>query len=67
MGVRLKEELLSLLACPKCKGEVEEVEEPAGLVCRRCDLFYPIREDIPVMLLEEAQKYSELKSHESSR
>ena len=50
----LKPELLEILACPKCKDRV--VLEPSGefLRCERCKLRYPIREDIPIMLIEEA-------------
>ncbi len=50
----LSPELLEILACPKCKDRV--VLDPGGafLVCERCRLRYPIREDIPIMLIEEA-------------
>ncbi|MBX6422427.1 Trm112 family protein [Thermosulfurimonas sp. F29] len=58
-------ELLELLACPRCKGEVEAVESPPGLLCRRCDLFYEVREGIPVMLVEEARRWSEVKGESS--
>jgi len=53
----LKPELLEILACPKCKDRV--VLEPGGeaLRCERCRLRYPIREDIPIMLIEEAASY----------
>lgn len=44
--------LLEILVCPKCKGSLTQVE--AGLVCNACQLKYPIRDDIPVMLVEEA-------------
>jgi hypothetical protein len=50
--------LQSILVCPKCKGDLAMVEEPEGLACPACQLLYPIREDIPVMLVEEALPYS---------
>ena len=46
--------LLDILACPKCKGGVELNDPKDGLVCDRCGLVYPIREDIPIMLIDEA-------------
>ncbi len=51
----LDDELLSLIACPVCIGEL--IYEPARsrLVCNACRLIYPIRDDIPVLLKEEAQ------------
>lgn len=53
----ISEELLQILVCPKCKGELVLKEE--GLLCRACRLLYPIEEDIPVMLIEEARPYRE--------
>lgn len=47
-------ELLEILACPKCKGAVELTAAEDGLVCRACRLVYPIKDDIPVMLVDEA-------------
>ncbi len=47
-------ELLDLLVCPKCKGELELKDEGAGLICQACKLMYPIEDDIPVMLIDEA-------------
>jgi len=49
-------ELLDILACPKCKGELKLTKESDGLVCNSCKLKYPIRDDIPVMLIDEAEK-----------
>lgn len=51
----LKQELLDILACPKCKEAVVLNETKDGLVCRQCSLLYEIRDDIPVMLIDEAQ------------
>jgi uncharacterized protein YbaR (Trm112 family) len=50
----LSKELLDILACPKCKGEVHLTPTQDGLVCDACKLLYPIRDDIPVMLIDEA-------------
>ena len=52
----IDQELLDILACPKCKGEVELTKEGDGLVCEACRLKYPIKDDIPVMLIDEAEK-----------
>lgn len=46
--------LIKILACPKCKGNLELLKTPAGFACHQCDLVYPIKEDIPIMLIEEA-------------
>lgn len=46
--------LLEILACPKCKGAVALNETQDGLVCRHCSLLYHIRDDIPIMLIDEA-------------
>ena len=48
-------ELLDILACPKCKGDVYLNESKDGLVCDTCKLLYEIRDDIPIMLIDEAQ------------
>ena len=50
----LDKELLEILACPKCKGAVKLSEEDT-LVCERCRLIYKIRNDVPVMLVDEAR------------
>jgi uncharacterized protein YbaR (Trm112 family) len=51
----VSKELLEILACPKCKGEVNLNENKDGLVCKQCRLVYEIRDDIPIMLVEEAK------------
>lgn len=48
-------ELLELLVCPVCKVRVELKEDDKGLKCPECRRVYPIRDDIPVMLIEEAK------------
>jgi uncharacterized protein len=51
----LNKELLDILACPKCKGELALTAAEDGLVCAgKCHVVYPIREDIPIMLIDEA-------------
>ncbi len=46
--------LLEILACPVCKTEVKLTADEKGLKCIQCHRVYPIKEDIPVMLIEEA-------------
>ena len=48
-------ELLEILACPKCKGDIYLNDTKDGLVCEACRLLYEVRDDIPIMLIEEAQ------------
>ncbi|MBE1425354.1 uncharacterized protein YbaR (Trm112 family) [Desulfomicrobium macestii] len=50
----LNKELLQILACPKCKGDLELIGQEEGLKCAACDVVYPVREEIPVMLIDEA-------------
>jgi uncharacterized protein YbaR (Trm112 family) len=57
----LNKELLEILACPKCKGDLILTQEEDGLICEKCELVYPIKEEIPVMLIEEAIKLDEWK------
>jgi uncharacterized protein YbaR (Trm112 family) len=52
----INKELLDILACPKCKGDVQLNENGDGLICPACCLMYPIKDDIPVMLIEEAAR-----------
>ena len=62
----ISQELLDILACPKCKGEVRLTEKKDGLVCENCKLLYEIREDIPIMLIDEAKKLTESAEPETS-
>ena len=48
--------LLEILACPNCHGEVDYKEPEQVIECRSCHYRYPVRDDIPVMLIEEAEK-----------
>ncbi|MBA7600562.1 hypothetical protein ES703_07620 [subsurface metagenome] len=52
----MDKKLLDILACPKCKGDLEYDEKNQKLICRKCKLAYPIKEGIPVMLIDEADK-----------
>ena len=47
-------ELLQILACPSCKTPVTLVNNGTGLKCGQCHRVFPIKDDIPVMLLDEA-------------
>ena len=47
-------ELLKILVCPKCKGGLDYREAESSLVCPACRLRYPIRDGIPIMLIDEA-------------
>ena len=52
----IDKDLLEILACPKCKGDIRLNDKGDGLICDACRLGYPIKEDIPVMLIDEAVK-----------
>jgi uncharacterized protein YbaR (Trm112 family) len=52
----LDPELLEILVCPNDRGDLEEREGEQVLVCLACGYRYPIREGIPVMLIDEAEK-----------
>lgn len=50
----ISQELLDILACPQCKGDIHLNETGDGLICEACKLKYAIRDDIPIMLIDEA-------------
>lgn len=52
----ISKELLDILACPKCKKPVKLNDAGDGLVCDSCRLLYEIRDNIPIMLIDEAKK-----------
>ncbi|MEO0184971.1 MAG: Trm112 family protein [candidate division WOR-3 bacterium] len=52
----LKRELLEILVCPKCKGDLEYKQDKQELICNKCRLAYQIKDDIPIMLIDEARK-----------
>ena len=54
--MRLDPVLLEILVCPDCKGTLEVDDEHDELVCTQCGLAYPVRDDIPVMLVDEARR-----------
>ncbi len=55
----IDKELLDILVCPKCKGELIAEKDDTGLICPKCKLKYPIEDDIPIMLIDEAIKINE--------
>ncbi len=55
MGV--SSELMDILACPKCKSSVEAAPDGGTILCHQCKLSYPVRDNIPVMLIDEAESF----------
>lgn len=53
----VSKELLDILVCPKCKGELQYLENPEGFGCAACRLFYAVEEDIPNFLIDEAKPW----------
>lgn len=53
----LPEKLLEILACPKCKGDLNYDRDNDRLICQTCRLRYRVEDDIPIMLIDEAEKY----------
>jgi uncharacterized protein YbaR (Trm112 family) len=51
----ISKELLEILACPKCKGDIRLSAAEDGLICEQCKLLYEIRDGIPIMLIDEAR------------
>ena len=51
----INQELLDILVCPLCKASVKLTPDGQGLKCGQCRRVYPIRDDIPVMLVDEAK------------
>ena len=54
--MEIDKRLLDILACPKCKGELYSNSADSGLICKACRLEYPIKEGIPIMLIDEAKE-----------
>ena len=52
----LSDELLALLVCPKCRGDLRYDRAAETLICEACALRYPVVDGVPVMLPEEAEK-----------
>ena len=60
----LDKQLLEILACPKCKGDLEykpdsDNDKNGRLICRACKLIYNVEDDIPIMLIDEAEALEE--------
>lgn len=53
----LDQKLLDILACPKCKGDLEYKSEEEQLICHACHLIYRVDDDIPIMLIDKAEKF----------
>jgi len=53
----ISDDLLDILVCPKCKNDIEYDEENSKLICHNCRLKYDIKDDIPIMLIDEAESY----------
>ena len=51
----ISKELLEILVCPVCKAQVVPKDDQNGLKCVQCRRVYPVRDDIPVMLVDEAR------------
>ena len=51
----LDPELVAILVCPNDRGEIDYLEQEQVIVCRTCGYRYPVRDDIPVMLIDEAE------------
>ena len=51
----LSQDLLDILVCPKCKGDIKLNEEQNGLICEQGALLYEIKDDIPIMIIDEAK------------
>ena len=56
----ISQNLLEILACPQCKGPVHFDEPAQEICCRHCQLAYPVRDEIPVMLVDEARSLGEV-------
>ncbi len=57
----IQKEFLKILACPKCKGELNYISKKNEyLICEKCQLAYQIKEDIPILLIEEAKNLKEV-------
>lgn len=51
----LSKELLAMLVCPACKQELEYRQNPESLKCKQCHRVYPVKDDLPIMLIDEAK------------
>lgn len=53
----LDKEFLDILACPKCKGELTYAPADATLTCEICSFRFRVEDDVPVLLIDEAEKF----------
>lgn len=53
----LDKKLLEILVCPKCKGELGYDPDKNELTCNACRLVYEVKDDIPIMLIDEARSF----------
>jgi uncharacterized protein YbaR (Trm112 family) len=58
--VSISKELLEILACPLCKGDLKWEERLCVLICEKCGVFYKVVDDIPILLPDSAKPLSEL-------
>jgi uncharacterized protein YbaR (Trm112 family) len=58
--VSISKELLEILACPLCKGDLKWEENLSVLICEKCEVFYQVVDDIPILLPDSAKPFSEL-------
>lgn len=54
----LNKTMLEILICPQCREKVHYDEKQNRIICDQCKLFYEVKDDIPVLLVEEAKKLS---------
>ena len=61
--MNVKEMAEEFLACPKCLGNLiyKEIEEKEILICNNCRVYYPVEDEIPILLIEDAKSIDELK------
>ena len=57
--IKIDQQFLSILLCPKCQGNVRLNAARDGIICDRCRLFYPVKDGIPIMLADEARPLAE--------
>lgn len=53
----LSKKLLELLVCPKCKGKLDYKDKDQKLICNNCRLKYKVEDNIPILLIEEAESF----------
>lgn len=53
----ISQELIEILACPKCKGKLEKIDTPEGFGCPACNLLYKVEDGIPNFLIDEASPW----------